>query len=344
MPAVGFQLRFLDGLQRILNEGSFNGTYKHALLLALSDLSVELGDDSDAALELPREAVVRKVLEYYLRQARPFAGTGGTGLLIQNNQGANVQIEVACEGRERYGDRPEAILADGDLRRRLVANVFQWPVKHLQNLHGREEAFLFERIPRGGLRLLPGVAFCFRRFHGFVHRLVKGAWVEWIQNQKRNRALVGSNDLYGFLFGSERVPLEPYRRLLREIQDSQCFYCGCDLRRRKSEVDHFVPWSRYSLDLGHNFVLACGRCNGGKRDMLAAAPRFVEQWLERNARHAYAIELYLQEEHLPHDRVGSMAVTRWAYEQAHRSQALLWVPDGEPVAFPDRWAWPQDVA
>jgi len=27
-------------------------------------------------------------------------------------------------------------------------------------------------------------------------------------------------------------------------------------RRGEPVVDHFVPWARYPLDLGHNFVLA----------------------------------------------------------------------------------------
>jgi hypothetical protein len=35
-------------------------------------------------------------------------------------------------------------------------------------------------------------------------------------------------------------------------------------------VDHFIPWSRYPADLGHNFVLAHDRCINAKSDYLAA--------------------------------------------------------------------------
>ena len=34
-------------------------------------------------------------------------------------------------------------------------------------------------------------------------------------------------------------------------------------------VDHFISWSRYTTDLGHNFVLAHPGCNSQKSDYLA---------------------------------------------------------------------------
>lgn len=41
-PTAEEQIRFLNNLQRLLTEGGFTSTYKFALLLALSDLCVEL--------------------------------------------------------------------------------------------------------------------------------------------------------------------------------------------------------------------------------------------------------------------------------------------------------------
>jgi len=339
-----FQLGFLDYLQRILREGSFNGTYKYALLLALADLAVEHGTDGPTPLALPRDAVARRVLAYYLPQSRPFAGQR-TGVLVQNAQGRNVQLEVAREGRARYGDLgdvrlAEAILDDRDLRRRAVTNVFQWPVQHLQNLPEGKVPFLYD-VRRGGpLVLRPGIAACFRRFHGFVHHLVRGAWVEWVQNQRQNRDLVGDHDLYGFLFGTERRGLEIYRPVLIDLQKRSCFYCGSDVKRA-GEVDHFVPWARYPVDLGHNFVLACSRCNGAKRDRLAAAPRYLDAWRERNAEHAYVLTRYFEANHLAHDLGASEAVARWAYEQAHAAGARLWRPGDVAVPFPGDWSWPE---
>ena len=43
----------------------FVATYKYALLLALVDLSIEQGDDSDAELIVSTEAIAEKVIRYY---------------------------------------------------------------------------------------------------------------------------------------------------------------------------------------------------------------------------------------------------------------------------------------
>jgi len=84
--------------------------------------------------------------------------------------------------------------------------------------------------------------------------------------QKVNGKQFGNlTDLGSFLFGRERGDLEAYRPILRDIQSGRCFYCRKDLRQRM-EVDHFVPWSRYPMDLGHNFVLAHPSCNNAKSD------------------------------------------------------------------------------
>ena len=42
-PSAEQQLAFLTKLQRLFAEGDFTATYKFALLIALSDLAVELG-------------------------------------------------------------------------------------------------------------------------------------------------------------------------------------------------------------------------------------------------------------------------------------------------------------
>ena len=49
-PDPTAQVEFLTKLQQLLAEGQFTASYKFALLLALADLSVELGDDSGEPL------------------------------------------------------------------------------------------------------------------------------------------------------------------------------------------------------------------------------------------------------------------------------------------------------
>ena len=56
-PLPEAQLVFLSKLQRLFAEGDFTATYKFALLIALADLAVELGDDSGEALELGHRGI-----------------------------------------------------------------------------------------------------------------------------------------------------------------------------------------------------------------------------------------------------------------------------------------------
>jgi hypothetical protein len=68
--------------------------------------------------------------------------------------------------------------------------------------------------------------FTLRRFHGLVQELVRGEWLRFVRGPKSNRLILGeSEDLYEFLFGSERASLEPHTEILRDIQSGVCFYC-----------------------------------------------------------------------------------------------------------------------
>jgi hypothetical protein len=77
MASPQYQIEFLSNLQRLLSEGSFVSTYKYALLLALADLSVELGRDDDLPLQIPTRRIGEKFAEYYWRQCAPYLPAGG---------------------------------------------------------------------------------------------------------------------------------------------------------------------------------------------------------------------------------------------------------------------------
>jgi 5-methylcytosine-specific restriction endonuclease McrA len=105
--------------------------------------------------------------------------------------------------------------------------------------------------------------------HALVTDLVRGAWLRFVRQQ--NPGILGeTTDLSEFLFDSERIALAVVRPVLMDLQRGRCFYCGDALRDGSVDVDHFIRWSRYSADLGHNFVLADRRCNNQKRDRIAA--------------------------------------------------------------------------
>ena len=100
-------------------------------------------------------------------------------------------------------------------------------------------------------------------------------------------------------------------------------------------VDHFIPWSRFPLDLGHNLVLADGRCNGHKADRLAAFEH-LERWGERNAGPDWTAAL--ESRMLRHDAGRTNRVAGWAYHQAERAHATVWQrgPDGL-INLDSRW-------
>jgi len=60
-----FQLAFLSKLQRLFSEGDFTATYKFAILIALADLSVELGHDDNEPLKLPYRSIGLKFIQLY---------------------------------------------------------------------------------------------------------------------------------------------------------------------------------------------------------------------------------------------------------------------------------------
>jgi hypothetical protein len=89
-------------------------------------------------------------------------------------------------------------------------------------------------------------------------------------------------------------------------------------------VDHFIPWSRYPVDLGHNFVLAHAACNRAKSDHLAAEAH-LERWLQRNEEHGQVLAAEFDRQELLHDLATSTHVTHWSYSQSARLGAQVWV-------------------
>lgn len=65
-PTAQQQLDFLGKIERILSQGQFTTTYKFALLIVLTNIAVEQGDDSGDALEVELDDVARRYLAHVL--------------------------------------------------------------------------------------------------------------------------------------------------------------------------------------------------------------------------------------------------------------------------------------
>ena len=331
VPSAEEQIDFLANMQTLLDEGQFVASYKFALLIALADLAVELGDDTGRELEIPVEKIAEKFVAYYWRQAAPWSPVGradAARVLAQNTGKPAEVLTRVLEVRERVSAYESDVRRNHQEWKSLISRVKRvvtvMPLWKLQTLRGRKLEFLYENQATGNAIVLrPGVAFNLRRFHALVTGLARSAWVQFIRQLDKNQSLLGQAvDLEGFLFGTPRADLSDFRPILTDLQKDQCFYCDARLHGRGA-VDHFVPWRRYPVDLAHNFVLADAGCNSRKSDLLADVP-FLERWLRRNGDAKDQLASRFTAIHVPHDLDVSRQVTGWAYAQVERTGGQVW--------------------
>ena len=123
------------------------------------------------------------------------------------------------------------------------------------------------------------------------------------------------------------------------MQCGRCFYCARSVPRQVGHVDHFIPWSKYPVDLGHNFVVAHQSCNSAKADHLAAA-EFLAAWVERNTGHREQLTEDFDRRGVLHDLPTSVRIAGWAYQQTFEAGGLTWAKKEEMVNLPAEWRRP----
>lgn len=343
IPEPEEQVQFLFKLQRLLTEGLFTATYKHALILALAELAVERGDDSTERLVLDSRDIAEKYIDVYWRQCLPWIppGAGGraAGRLLQATGQQGVILNRISRAHDEYQGSLSRLRADrrawGRLVAAVAATVARYPLWRLQTVGRASLEFLYPNVGRGDRIELRGEAvYCLRRFFDLVADLTRSAWVRFVVRLPANRPLLGDwADLHQFLFGIERGLLTPFRRLLLDDQDGRCFYCDGAIKG-EAVVDHFVPWARYPQDLGHNLVAADVRCNSAKGDRLPAYTHLL-RWSERNGRPELTQEFVRRA--LPHDILVTRRVASWAYRQTDINGATVWEGGNRVVRLDPRW-------
>ena len=220
---------------------------------------------------------------------------------------------------------------------RVAGTIEAMPLWKLQTVGGERDEFLYAQAEFAdeSIRLLPGVAAAFRALYRLVLDAVRGAWLRQVTSIAANRQLLGNADLASFMFGSERASLDGFRNLLRDHQGGRCLYCRKELRGA-SCVDHFIAWSRYPVDLGHNLVLAHDACNAQKRDFLAY-PAHLERWQESHLERATELAQRFDSLALPHDPARSRAIAWWAYEQGEAAGAHAWIDADRFMRLGSSW-------
>ena len=89
-PTADQQIEFLAKIQRIFTEGEFTATYKFALLIALSDLAVELGRDTGEPLSLDMKQIAEQFIALYWPMRHPYRSglPGSQSDILAQNKGA----------------------------------------------------------------------------------------------------------------------------------------------------------------------------------------------------------------------------------------------------------------
>jgi 5-methylcytosine-specific restriction endonuclease McrA len=336
---VSSHLEFLRNLQKLLDEGVFVATYKHALLQSLADLSIERQPDQDGSITLPVPDIAEKFIQYYWPQTAPYRGP--EGVLHQNTGKQAAIVNYVAETRADYDGSLVALQGnkrDWNALRRRVAHVIRtMPLWKLQVVAGIANEFIYRHSEYscGAIRVLPDAVQSFRDLYVIITNFVRGAWIAQIQSISFNRNVLGDDaGLPQFLFGTERRSLERYKAILQEFQASRCFYCGSIAK--SGDLDHFIPWSRYPVDLGHNFVFAHARCNRDKRDFLADL-KHLSKWKETNLEEAGELTKALTDAGLVQDKSRSRHVAIWAYEQGEAVGSHIWSAGNDLKNLGSEW-------
>jgi hypothetical protein len=332
-------LKFLRNLQALLDDGGFSATYNFALLQSLADLAIEGQPDSDGSMRVQVADISEKFIQYYWRQTAPYRGS--EGILRQNTGRQAAIVNLVADSRGKYDS--SLLVAQNDekhwrqLTSRVSTVIQKMPLWRLQIVAGQTKEFIYRRSESelSSIRLLPDAVASFRDMYVIITNFVRGAWVGKIQDIGYNREILGATaGLPEFLFGSDRGSLEKYKGILQGHQASRCFYC--DKTIRTGELDHFIPWSRYPIDLGHNFVFAHARCNHRKSDFLAHVDHLAK-WKETNLDRETDLSEAFGECGLPYDLERSKHVAIWAYQQGEAAGARVWYEGDKFVELGTEW-------
>ena len=298
---------FGEKVVALLEQGSFNATYKYAVLLALMDACLEQSDATGKPPRTihPRDLATRVIELYWPHTSVYGAGGADDAIILRQNRGGQAEI-ITLIHRFRAtlatgADEPlaRARRRDESGFTRLVDEVtwklVEMPLPRLQRFGRDVDHFLYEldwddTVRRRSydsdqldqtLRLQPGAGEHLVRLAGLLRPLVQRLWANHVMalNRAALPRLAEESDLEAFLFGAQRANLGPIRHDLRELQGNACFYC-LDTLRAEADVDHFLPWARYPDNGIYNLVAAHPRCNNRKRDFLAATPH-VTAWAHR---------------------------------------------------------------
>ncbi len=242
IPTPQEQLKFLKHIQQILQSGTFTSTYKFALLISITRLAIEQGQDTGAALHLEYQDIAEKFIDLYWKQSLPFQFNQYEPFTIHQSTGKQAKIISEIQNAQQQFKTLAALRKDvlywNRLKRTVATTVKQMPVVYLQNLNGQTVEFLYcLEDSKQSLKLLPKVMYCLRQFSEIIEELCQKRWIDFVRLNKQNLVVLdGLPDLDEFMFAPSRNQLGQVADFLIDLQQCQCFYCG-----KASKIQN-MPW------------------------------------------------------------------------------------------------------
>jgi 5-methylcytosine-specific restriction endonuclease McrA len=320
------QIEFLQKIQTLFEDSSFSATYKYALLITLTNLAIELGNDKEKELTIPSNRIATRFSELYWPQIKEYSSGKNVGVLNQNNGTQAKIISILLDvqratGLESFSD----VTAHSIWTRKLnsiVSTIWQNPIFYLQE---DENQFIYKYSNNKSLTLSKEAHLCLRKFSEYIIQYAKNGWMTHLKTNAKNQQILNSDsDLESFLFGASRDTLIQLRPLLMDYQDGRCFYCSRNISQNsKADVDHFIPWKKYSRNIAENLVLTCPSCNRSKSDMLAGIAH-LENWMFNAATN---VQRNNDIHHLGFlsDLECNKRIASWAYHNAAIANSNAWV-------------------
>jgi 5-methylcytosine-specific restriction endonuclease McrA len=320
------QIEFLQKIQSLFEDSSFSSTYKFALLITLANLAIELGDDLELELIIPSEKIATRFSELYWPQIKEYSTGRDVGILYQNNGTQAKMISILLDVQSQTGiDSYSDVLAHPIWKRKLnsiIATIWDNPVFYLQD---DQNQFIYTYSTKESLTLTKEAHLCLRKFNEYIIQYAKNGWMTHLKTNAKNQGILNTDsDLESFLFGASRENLIQLRPLLMDYQNGKCFYCSKNITANtKADVDHFIPWKKYSRNLAENLVLSCASCNRSKSDMLAGKIH-LENWL-LNAANDLQRNKEIHELGFLSDRECNRRIASWAYQSGEISKSIAWI-------------------
>lgn len=301
-------IAFAEKVLALLDQGSFTSTYKFAVLLGLMDLVVEQADSSGhLALMVTTRQLAEKIVEVYWAHTVEFMPINAVPR--QNTRGQAEIISVVKRFREKsqyatlFKAKRHNTASYQGLLDKVERKLIEMPLPRLQYFGKQEQRFIYDiswdvsiadnlnvvtayqrKQPSdfdNRIHLAPNVADYLVALNGLLRPLIQRTWA--LQVAKINH--LDEFRLEHYLFESKRAAISQFSEGLSEIQFHNCFYCDKPFGRnqkKRPEVDHFIPWSRYPNDGLANLVVAHSACNLNKSDRIADLQHYMH-WKERNS-------------------------------------------------------------